>query len=119
MMLQCRSRTGWFGFLGFLGSYSDEPQFVFFAFFGFFSFCLVRDLAREMPEEQVMERYQRADSTMLKFYQLLLAALFVLAVLNETIFRIQSVSMKIVEFVIAFLFAFSLILRSYLIYRRD
>ncbi len=64
------------------------------------------------------ERYQRADAAILKFYQLLLAALFVFAVLNETVFGIQSVPMEIVEFAAAFLIAFSVILRAHFIYRR-
>ncbi|NLJ25620.1 MAG: DUF3796 domain-containing protein [Firmicutes bacterium] len=119
------SKIGWLGFLGFLGflgsakSYSGEPQYIFFAFFGFFSYFFVGRMAREIPDERMMQSYQRAGLSTLRFYTLLLASLFAFVILNNNAFHIQYVSMKVIELVVAVVFAFSLILRSFLVYYYD
>lgn len=117
-----RSEIGWLGFLGFLGfakSYSGEPQHIFFAFFGFFSYFFIGRMAREIPDERMMENYQRAGLSTLKLYAVLLASLFVFVILNNNVFHIQYVSMKTIELIVAVVFAFSLILRSFFVYYYD
>ena len=119
---ESRSEIGWLGFLGFLGfakSYSGEPQYIFFAFFGFFSYFFVGRMAREIPDERMMQNYQRAGLSTLKFYAGLLASLFAFGILNNEVFHIQYVSMKVIEVVVAVVFAFSLILRSFFVYYYD
>ncbi len=119
------SKIEWLGFLGFLGfmgflkSYAGEPQYIFFAFFGFFSFFFVGRMARQTPDERMVENYQRAGLSMLKFCSLLRASLFAFVILNSNVFHIQYVPMKVVELVVAFVFASSLILQSFLIYYYD
>ncbi|HAI87618.1 MAG TPA: hypothetical protein DCL63_11580 [Firmicutes bacterium] len=118
-------RAEWCGFLGFLGllgftkSYSGEPQYVFFSFFSFFSWFFVGYMQRETPDERLVQSHQRADSSTLKFFSLLLAALFAFVILNDNALHIRHVSMKAVELIVACVFAFSVLLRSFLVYYYD
>ena len=119
------SRAEWYGLLGFLGllgftkSYSGEPQYVFFSFFSFFSWFFVGYMHRETPDERLVQSHQRADSSTLKFFSLLLAALFAFVILNDNALHIRYVSMKAVELIVSCVFAFSVFLRSFLVYYYD
>ena len=110
---------GFLGFMGFLKSYQGEPQYMFFGFFGFFSYFFIGYIAREIPDERMTYNYQRARLAMMKFYSSLLAILWTFAILNNNLFHIQYVPMKVIELIVALVFAFSLILNSVLVYYYD
>lgn len=122
---KAKSRIEWLGFIGFLGfmgflkSYQGEPQYMFFGFFGFFSYFFIGYISREIPDERMTYNYQRAKFAMLKFYSSILAILWIFAILNNNYFHIQYVPMKVIELIVALVFAFSLILNSVLVYYYD
>ncbi len=110
---------GFLGFMGFLKSYQGEPQYIFFSFFGFFSYFFIGYIGREIPDERMIYNYQRAKNAMMKFYSSLLAILLTFVILNNNLFHIQYVSMKLIELIVAIVFAISLVLNSVLVYYYD
>ena len=76
-------------------------------------------MQRETPDERLVQNHLRADSSTLKFFGLLLAALFTFVILNANVLHIRHVSMKAVELIVACVLAFSVLLRSFLIYYYD
>lgn len=124
-ILKSKLRIEWLGFMGLLGlmgflrSYQGEPQYIFFGFFGFFSYFFTGYIARETPDERMICNYRRAKDSMVKFYSLLLAILLIFVILNEKIFHVQYVHMKVIELIVALVFAFSLIFNSILVYYYD
>lgn len=68
---------------------------------------------------RLVQSHQRADSSTLKFFSLLLAALFAFVILNDNALHIRHVSMEAVELIVACVFAFSVLLRSFLVYYYD
>lgn len=110
---------GFLGFMGFLKSFQGEPQYIFFSFFGFFSYFFIGYTMRETADERMIHNIQKARESMLKFYSIILSILMIFIILNGNILHIKYVDMKVIELVVAILFAFSLVLNSALIYYYD
>lgn len=117
--MSTRSQINWLGllgllgFMGFLRSYQGEPQYVFFAFFGFFSFFFVMPGKRISQSERII---CKVNSVILSMFMLLLGVLLTLVILNNNLFHVQHISMKVVELAVALLFALVSILRAVLTY---
>lgn len=112
---------GIFGLLGFAGlaGVFIEPVFlVFFAFFGFFSFYWEGKLAKELQDERLNENRQKA---MQIAYPSGVAVIFASMILIGNYLGVKdpAKAYALLNLVIAFSFALTQILSTYLAYRFD
>lgn len=115
------------GFLGFAGLYgmfdNNPPEILFFAFFGFFSRFWDYKFQNEIEDERLIENRYRATSVAFKssFSIVLLIIAVGCTILRALVKPLRSLEnqYKFILAVIAFGFAFAMLLTSYLTYRFD